>query len=93
MVKMLACVLTVLSVRTYHASRVLNKLLQRSRNTALLREDETEKLRRSSGHLSRDTHRSASVGGDTAAVGELKVELALATRKLNAGMVDSGIGP
>lgn len=69
-----------------------NKLLQSCGNPALLNQDEAQELRRGGGHLGGHAQRSASVGGGAAEVGELQVELALATRKLDTGREHLGVG-
>ena len=80
-------------MRTYESGRVTRNLLKRSRHAALLHQDQAEELRRGGGDLGGYTHWRASVGSGAAAARQLQVELALATRKLDAGSDHSGIRP
>jgi hypothetical protein len=68
------------------------ELLQARGDTALLDEDQTQELRRGGRHLGSHTHGCSRVGGEAAAGRQLEVELALATRKLDAGPDDRSVG-
>ena len=72
---------------------MLDDLLQSACDPALLNQDQAQEVRTSLGNLGGNSHRGTRMGSGTAAGRELEIELALATRKLDASTQHNSTGP